>query len=152
MQSVEEMIQEMNNFRDASIREFIERKPIDTLDFYDLDFILDQTDRYRSSFYMIEINNLVRKARDDLIEAGRNGPQFVRGQIVEVAHEIKIHNKATSVKPPVRLRGRVVEMIDPTTPEQIGLVSVKFPPKPLGYSGREHVHYCLRNTDLKAVK
>lgn len=148
--TAEESMVAMQNMRDQTIRDEL-NAPISEMGSRDLLYLRRLCDRSTPTALMIETLGEVNKVIADRLAARRDGPTFAPKTRVMVTAIDFSHNPACSAPLPIGVVGRVVEMIEPENDEQIGLVQVRFPPKPLGYSGQAHVSYVVPNTCLAAA-
>ncbi len=149
--TAEERYAEMKKHWDDDLRDRIERTPLTTMPWRDLENM--PIHHCHKSDYQISIMAQVQAEMAARIEAGKNGPVFKKGDYVEVCGDIQPFNKAGAAKPSIGMRARVVAMLDYSAdPSRTGLVHVRIKPSLLGYSGREHVSYVIPNVFLKAVE
>lgn len=148
--SNEEFFAGMLKMSDMRIQRMLDEQPLDECGWRDLEYLETLCGGHTQTPLMVETAAAIVKERADRLTAAQNGPAFAPKTYVEVIAVNKLHNRATSAPLPIGIRGRVVGMVVPENDAQVGLVQVRFPPKPLGYSGREHVNYYVPNVCLKA--
>lgn len=94
------------------------------------------------------------------VEAGRAGPVFEPGTMVEMHSPFLAHPGVGSATPPVGIRGRVVSMLPMDDEDTAGMVVVRLPEGPLGYDGDDELdpddaesglRYAIPNTCLRAI-